>query len=474
MMPSQGWQRLRAWPRVMFRSAANAFRDGKSIVIHWRRKPRSIAPSLAASWPIFVGFVAFCLAGFFLGPYVRDGLVSLILPPKITSVFLGLGERKIPHPWAEGAAIAFTILFWMVGCLLFIGHWLKRIATFLDEKNPPGNVAFAHTAVVSPSPSPDALGLAATVAPNPPSSPASAQNVPGATARVQPSTASELGRLSAATTLAQVPENGRRSVAGRYQLAEELGRGAMGVVYRATDLTLQRELALKTLPATLKTEAQLTDRFLREARVLAKLDHPGIVRVYDLVDDASGLWMAMEYVPGGSLDQLLNKCGKLPLEEAIRFTRNLAAAMAYAHGMGVIHRDFKPQNVLVTPQTTLKIADFGLAKLTESSSALTQVGTVFGSPSYMSPEQASGKPADAKADVYALGMTLYQFLAGAPPFSGNVAEVLQKQIEAPPPAPSAIGIDVPPALEQLMVAMVAKSPTERPTSADVEARVGEL
>ncbi|MDQ3038137.1 MAG: serine/threonine protein kinase, partial [Myxococcota bacterium] len=258
---------------------------------------------------------------------------------------------------------------------------------------------------------------------------------------------------------------------GRYRIEGELGRGGMGVVHRARDVVLDRVVALKELPPALRSTAGLAERFRTEARVLARLTHPGIVQIFDLVEDDAGMWMAMELVPGGSLDERI--AGRpLPVADVLALGRRMAEAMAYAHAQGVVHRDFKPHNVLLTPDGDPKVTDFGLAKLAQGP-ALTQQGMVLGSPAYMSPEQASGREADARSDVYALGATFFEMVTGRPPFSGDTTSVLMQHITQPPPVPSATGAeDIPEPLERLILRMLAKGPGDRP--ADMHAVAREL
>jgi hypothetical protein len=252
-------------------------------------------------------------------------------------------------------------------------------------------------------------------------------------------------------------------VAGRYRIVEELGRGANGVVYRADDSVLGRHVALKELPLQLSNDDFVVPRFRQEARVLAKLNHPNIVQVYDFIEHGGRMWMAIELVEAGDLASFLKSRGSLPAPEAAWFGRQMADAVAFAHDRGVVHRDLKPLNVLLADDHTPKITDFGLAKLTEGS-VHTVEGTVMGSPHYMSPEQADGRPVDNRADVYSLGVILYQMLTGRVPFEGDIASVLAQHVRKPPPPPRKVAPDnqIPPKLERLVLAMLAKKPDDRP------------
>ncbi len=272
--------------------------------------------------------------------------------------------------------------------------------------------------------------------------------------------------LAAATgvTLPGAPATATRD---RYEVLEELGRGGMGIVYRAHDSVLDRVVALKELPAELKRDDALAARFRQEARLLARLAHPNIVQVFDLVEGESGMWMAMELVEGRSLADLLEERGALPVEELVELAVPMARAMAYAHASGVIHRDFKPDNVMLADGSVPKVMDFGIAKLARQAPQLTQEGSILGSPAYMSPEQASGRTADARTDVYAFGVTLYEMATGTTPFEGDTASVLSQHLTQPPPPPTRRVAGLPGALEVLVLEMLEKEPSDRP--ADMEA-----
>ncbi len=250
---------------------------------------------------------------------------------------------------------------------------------------------------------------------------------------------------------------------GRYHIQQELGRGAMGIVYRAHDRVLGRDVALKQLPAYLSHDQRLVERFQQEARALARLSHPHIVQVYDFVRDGDQAWIAMELVEGEELEKSLQKSGALSIGEAVRLGVQLAKALAYAHERGVIHRDFKPANVLLAQKGLSKIADFGLAKLAQSS-IHTQEGAVLGSPAYMSPEQAAGKDTDARSDIYAFGVTLYKMLTGRVPFEGDVAGAIVQKLTKDPTPLTELNDHIPEQLKRLMSKMLEKEPDKRPAS----------
>jgi len=259
------------------------------------------------------------------------------------------------------------------------------------------------------------------------------------------------------------PGAGGAGLGVRYRIESELGRGGMGVVYRATDTILDRTVALKSLPAELLSHRELVARFQREAKVVAALTHPHIVAVYDLVHQDGQLYMAMELVVGQDLAGLMSKQGALPEAQALAIAVQCARALAHAHAQGIVHRDFKPDNVLLTADGTAKVSDFGIAKA-QDKPQMTQTGAVMGTPYYMSPEQATGGDVDSRTDLYALGATLYELLSGAPPFTGNTAQLLMKHLnEEPPPL-----ADRAPHLDrrvcELVHALLQKDRERRPTS----------
>ena len=265
--------------------------------------------------------------------------------------------------------------------------------------------------------------------------------------------------------------NGAGRVADRYEIGDRLGRGATGTVYRAHDVVLDRPIALKEL-AVAVTDEDTRERFRREAKILARLNHPGIVQVYDFIDHKGRVWIAMELVDGGDLATLLHGGETLPPVEVVHLGRQMAAALAFAHERGVVHRDLKPLNILLVDDRTPKITDFGLAKLTEGS-VHTIEGAILGSPHYMSPEQADGRPVERRSDIYSLGAVFYHMLCGKPPFEGEqLASVLMQHIRRAPVAPRKIVANIPEEVEGLVLRMLAKIPDERPT--DMSAVVHEL
>jgi serine/threonine-protein kinase len=254
-----------------------------------------------------------------------------------------------------------------------------------------------------------------------------------------------------------------RTLAGRYELHEVLGRGGMGVVYRATDRVLARTVAVKLLPAVLAEERpEHVTRFEREARAAASLNHPGIVAIYDTGAQEATRFIVMECVDGSSLAALLRERVPLDPGRAARIARDIADALAAAHATGLVHRDVKPANVMLTADGTVKVLDFGLAKALDAT-ALTREAEVLGSAAYMAPEQALGEPVDERSDIYSLGCLLYAMLTGRPPFTGDAAAaILHQQIKGEPRPPSEKNPKVPAWLDALVMAMLAKAPADRP------------
>jgi serine/threonine-protein kinase len=252
---------------------------------------------------------------------------------------------------------------------------------------------------------------------------------------------------------------------GRYRIEKMLGQGAMGVVFLGKDQILFRDVALKKLGACQSQNDQLVTRLQQEARALARLSHPSIVQIYDFIQENGRYWIAMEYVAGKDLECLIEERGKYPAHEAVRICCQIAEAMEYAHNRGVVHRDFKPSNVLMTSDGRPKVMDFGLAKLTQSSVA-TMAGSLIGSPAFMSPEQAMGEEADKRSDIYALGVTLYQLVTGELPFNGDLKSVITQKISGQRPPLDALEAQLPASLVEIVGKMMANDPDERPATMD--------
>ena len=255
------------------------------------------------------------------------------------------------------------------------------------------------------------------------------------------------------------------AVAGRYSIERELGRGGMGVVYLANEVDLDRPVAIKLLPPEMAGDGSLRQRFLHEARTAAKLSHPNIIPIHS-VDEVGGfVFFAMAYVEGETLAERVRRRGPLPASEAARVLREVAWALAHAHAHGVVHRDVKPDNILLESGTgRALVADFGIAAAALGGGGAAEV---TGTPEFMSPEQALGKPADARSDLYALGVSAYYALAGVLPFTGATpTEVLAKQVTEPPRALTEVAGGVPRRIAQAVERCLAKDPGQRPASAE--------
>jgi eukaryotic-like serine/threonine-protein kinase len=255
-----------------------------------------------------------------------------------------------------------------------------------------------------------------------------------------------------------------RVLGGRYEIDSVLGRGGMAEVYLGTDRVLGRRVAVKVLEPQFARDASFVARFRREAQSAAALNHPNVVNVFDTGSDDGTHFIVMEYVQGKTLSQIIQDAPLLP-ERAVEIAQSVAEALAFAHENGIIHRDVKPGNIMLTPNGDVKVMDFGIARATTSES-LTQTATVLGTATYFSPEQAQGEPVDARSDVYSLGCVLYEMLTGQPPFTGDSpVAIAYKHVREDPVAPSRLNKDIPPHLDAIVMKAMAKNPANRYQSA---------
>jgi TolB-like protein len=249
---------------------------------------------------------------------------------------------------------------------------------------------------------------------------------------------------------------------GDYEILEPLGEGGMGVVYRAKDATLDREVALKVLQPYLAQDSEYELRFIREAKTAAKLDHPNVVAVYAAGRAENVLFMAMQLVRGRTLHQVLRERKRLPVGEALSIVRQAAEGLEAAHRAGLVHRDIKPNNIMVDAEGRVKIMDFGLMRSKMGGEAITQRGDFFGTPEYASPEQCETSELDGRSDLYSLGVVLYEMLAGRMPHKADTPMALFKKIlHDKPRALRLLNPEVPPAVEALVAKLMAKSPADR-------------
>jgi serine/threonine-protein kinase len=270
-----------------------------------------------------------------------------------------------------------------------------------------------------------------------------------------------------------VGEAGPR-IRGRYEIQEEIGRGMMGVVYRALDPALGRTVALKTVSLLLAVPDEdrpgFEQRFLNEARIAAGLNHPGIVVVHDVGRDtgSDSLYIALEYLEGETLSERVKRDGRLQWREALRLTAKVAEALHHAHEKHIVHRDVKPANIMVLPNGQPKLMDFGIAKI--PAAQLTSAGEFFGTPSYMSPEQATGEPLDARSDVFSLGAVLYLLLTGVRAFDApSVPGILARVAKKDPSPPSKLTPDLPAVVDDIVARALAKDSAQRYTTAHMMA-----
>ncbi|HXA51824.1 MAG TPA: serine/threonine-protein kinase [Candidatus Acidoferrum sp.] len=252
---------------------------------------------------------------------------------------------------------------------------------------------------------------------------------------------------------------------GRYKIVRELGRGAMGVVYHAIDPNIGRPVAIKTIqfqPTRAAEELdRMRDRLFREARSAGILSHPGIVTIYDVDQQDDLAYIAMEYVDGPTLEQLLNDSGPLTPEKMFSILGQTAVALDYAHSKGIVHRDIKPANIMLTADGTCKITDFGIAKLT-TSEQLTRTGSIVGTPHYMSPEQVQGQTVDGRSDQFSLAVIVYEMLTGEKPYTGeHLTTVVYKIVAEEPLPPRRLNPTLTPAIEAALRKAMAKRPDQR-------------
>jgi len=245
---------------------------------------------------------------------------------------------------------------------------------------------------------------------------------------------------------------------GRYEVIGELGQGAMGVVYKARDPLIDREVAIKTINLSLAMEErdEYEARFYQEAKAAGRLSHPNIVTIYDVGRSEDIAYIAMEYLHGRELRDILNETKLLPISEVLAIVIQVAQGLAYAHEHDIVHRDIKPSNVMIVRDSHAKITDFGIARMA-SAAVRTQTGMVLGSPKYMSPEQVLGKEIDRRSDIFSLGVMLYEMLTGQVPFIGeNVNAIMYQTLNSIPAAPSSANPAVPEMLDYILAKALAK------------------
>ncbi|MFQ3535430.1 MAG: serine/threonine protein kinase [Aggregatilineales bacterium] len=253
---------------------------------------------------------------------------------------------------------------------------------------------------------------------------------------------------------------------GQYEIVAKLGAGGMATVYRARQASVDRDVAIKVIRVDLMSDENFVARFRNEARLIASLQHLHILKIFDYGNQDNILYIVMELLEGGSLSRLLRKEGGLPLASVTRLLEQISSALDYAHGRGIIHRDLKPDNVLLDQQRNAFLTDFGIAKMLGDTSNRTRTGMVMGTPSYMAPELWQGHPADARADIYAFGVMLYEMLTGVLPFRAETPyQIMHRHIYEAPPSLRAQGLEIPAAIDQVISKALAKNPEHRFSSA---------
>jgi eukaryotic-like serine/threonine-protein kinase len=261
---------------------------------------------------------------------------------------------------------------------------------------------------------------------------------------------------------------------GRYRIMRKLGSGGMADVYLAEDEELGRRVAIKILNDKYAPDDQFVERFRREAKNAAGLSHPNIVSIYDRGEAEGTYYIAMEYLDGRSLKELVVARGPLPIPDAIAATRQVLAALRFAHRKGVVHRDIKPHNVMADADGRLKVTDFGIARA--GVSQMTEAGSIIGTAQYLSPEQARGAPVDQRSDLYSMGVVLYEMLTGQVPFTGeSPVEIAMKHLSDTPRPPSLLRPDIPPDLDMVVLRALAKNPEDRFQAAEeMDAELGRV
>jgi serine/threonine protein kinase len=415
----------------------------EEVVPHARvavRQPATLAYILATARRAQITLGLSLVLLIFVAPGLVDSLTGWLFPPETAKKVFGLIQMQQANPLK---GIAYTVIMTVL--------WVASMSSSLL-------LLWFHI--------PKALGKAKDRGNHPPSDNTNRADDSGSETQIDSSTVLTRGESDARAETSQPasrhdatgPTVGQ---SGRYTLGAELGKGAMGVVYEAWDTVLDRKIAIKQLSIVFSGDEEYASRFRQEAKALARLTHPNVVQVYDLIEGGAKLWMALEFVGGGDLGSYLKSEGRLSVAEAVKIIVPVAEGLAYAHSQGVVHRDLKPANILLTGESVPKISDFGIAKLSQSS-GLTQVGSVLGSPPYMSPEQCSGGSVDMRTDIYSLGITLYELLTGKVPFEGDTSSVLARHIVEPPAPLSEDLPDIPSRLESAVLQMLAKAADERP------------
>lgn len=442
------------------------------------RKPRVFRHWLLYSYKAQV----FLLLTVLLLPYLiiptADYVLAKIFSPVTEEVLFGLINTEKENPYLNAAILITNGALWTFAILLAVYVYLRQIPAAIDHARdvvlnkvseaekliaakPSESILLYNSArdwTVDEQSETDIMAKMDSVNQTAPHETTRTVVSPTATVVAEPPQSND--PTATAVSAAKPQKQGPIIIAERYQLKKKLGSGAMGTVYLAEDTRLKRDIALKQLSPNLSQDEHILARFRQEALALARLSHPNVVQVYDFTEGEGFFWIAMELVVGEELEDKINASGKLAPAELKQYAVQMAKALDYAHQQGVIHRDFKPANVLISKAGEAKITDFGIAKLAQSS-ILTQMNTVMGSPAYMSPEQASGDEVDARTDIYAMGVVLYQMASGELPFKGDTKSVIAQHLTKEPPSLHARFDSIPQGLDLIIQKMMAKSPDNR-------------
>lgn len=251
------------------------------------------------------------------------------------------------------------------------------------------------------------------------------------------------------------------SFADRYQIIEELGKGGMGTVYRALDMKLDEEVAIKVIRPEIASDPDTVLRFSHELKLARRISHRNIGRLYELMESKGHHFITMEYIPGLDLHRLIKKATPMPVEKAVTIAAQICEGLREAHRLGIVHRDLKPGNVLIDKEGRARILDFGIARSVDTE-GMTRLGMTVGTPEYMSPEQVDGQAADERADIYSLGIILYEMLTGRRPFEGkNVFAIGYKHLMVPPRDPVQLNPDIPLDLSRFILKCLQKDKSDR-------------
>src|SRR6266571_2664342 len=256
------------------------------------------------------------------------------------------------------------------------------------------------------------------------------------------------------------------SVVGNYKIVDKLGEGGMGAVFKGVDLMLEREVAIKMLRPELASQANVVERFRSEAVTLAKLNHPNVATLHSFFRQGNDFFMVMEFVRGETLDAVIKRQGAMPCDRAVELFCHALEGIDHAHKMGIVHRDIKPANMMLTELGSIKVMDFGIARVL-GTDRMTRAGHLIGTVEYMSPEQVRGEETDARSDIYSLGILLYEMLTGRVPFnSSSEYELMRSHIEEAPKPPGTFAPQIPVIVEQAIMRALAKKPEARQRSAN--------